>query len=456
MRSASVILAAGASTRMKSSRTKVLHELCGRPVVSYVIDVARAISSRDIVVVRGPAQKDLKEYLNDQGVGQAVQKKALGTANALQAALPALKGFKGIVLVLCGDVPLMKGSVIAAFVREVASRGAKLGMITMQPQSAAMYGRVVRDLDGSVIKVVEAKDATDEELKIREVNSGILCFDFDWLSRSIKKIGRDNAKGEYYLTDLVGIALKDGVKTYAYKGEDADDFMGINTRVDLARARSIMRGRINRSFMLAGVGIMDPDATNIDSGVRIGTDTEVWPYTFLSGDTRIGSGCVIESGVTIVDSVVGDGVHIKANTVIESSIVSGGAVVGPFARLRPDSKIGPRAKVGNFVELKKCEMKEGAKANHLTYLGDATVGARANVGCGTITCNYDGVMKYRTTIGDEVFVGSDTQFVAPVKIGRGAFIGAGSTITKDVPAMALALTRCDQKIVKGWAKKRKR
>jgi bifunctional UDP-N-acetylglucosamine pyrophosphorylase/glucosamine-1-phosphate N-acetyltransferase len=439
---------------MKSARSKVLHDLAGRPVISYIIDEALKIGSARTVVVRGPLQADLGKYLEEAGLEQAVQKQPLGTANAVASARKTLENFEGYVLVLCGDVPLVRKETLEAFTKEVFSKSAMLGVLTMQPDFAAGYGRIVRDLDGKVVKIVEAKDASEDELKIREVNSGVLCFDSEWLFKSLKKVGCENAKGEYYLTDLVGIALKEDLPVVAWKAENYEELLGINTRVDLARTYELLRERINKEHMLSGVGIQDIRHTNIDSGVKIGVDTTIMPYAFIGGKTKIGSNCVIENGVVIKDCIIENGVHIKAYSVLEKSHVRGEAVIGPFARLRPDSKIGRKAKVGNFVELKKCEMKNGAKANHLTYLGDAVVGERANVGCGTITCNYDGYAKYMTIIGDDAFIGSDTQFVAPVRIGKGAVIGAGSTITKNVPAGDLSLSRAPQTFSKGWSKRR--
>lgn len=449
-----VILAAGKSTRMISAKSKVMHSLAGRPLISYPIDVAKKACGKKVVVVRSPQQEDLKQYLLENKIEDAVQKDQLGTGDAIRAAEKNLKGFDGYVIVLCGDLPLLQAHIISSFVNAVQTKSAPVGVLTMVPEDAASYGRIVRDLDGRVLSIVEAKDASPEHLKIKEVNTGILCFKSDWLFKSLKKLKNDNAKGEYYITDLVGMALMERLPVVAYKGEPAGDFIGINTRVDLAEAASMMQARINKAHMLAGVGILDHNNTHVDADVSIGVDTEIMPYSFISGKTRIGKNCKIENGVVITDSVIGDNVHIKAHSVIEKSVILESAIVGPFARIRPESKIGKNARIGNFVELKKCEMKDGAKANHLTYLGDAVIGARSNIGCGTITCNYDGFAKYKTIVGEEVFVGSDTQFVAPVKIGRGAVIGAGSTITKDVPANALALTRCEQKTVKDWALKR--
>jgi bifunctional UDP-N-acetylglucosamine pyrophosphorylase/glucosamine-1-phosphate N-acetyltransferase len=449
---AAVVLAAGQSTRMKSRKSKVMHDLAGRPVLSYCIEAARECGADPIVVVRAPDQLDLKQFLNELGVEQVVQRAAKGTAHAVLSAQSKLSSFSGDVLVLCGDVPLVRTEALLAFVDEVRAKKAVLGVLTMTPSDPANYGRIVRDLDGRITRIVEARDATADELSLREVNSGIICADRSWLFHSLKKIRNNNAKGEYYLTDLVSIAIKESAPTIAHLCGPAEDFFGINDRVDLACVAEIMRERINKRLMLSGVGILDFRHTFIDYDVKIGNDTSVMPLAFLKGSTKIGAGCTIENGVILKNAVIGNNVHIKAYSVVEESTVSDGAVLGPFARVRPQSKVGPNARVGNFVELKKCIMKRGAKANHLTYLGDAIIGASANVGCGTITCNYDGVSKHRTVIGDNVFVGSDTQFIAPVNIGRNSIIGAGSTITKDVPRDSLALSRTAQTVVRGWAK----
>ncbi|MFH0799348.1 MAG: bifunctional UDP-N-acetylglucosamine diphosphorylase/glucosamine-1-phosphate N-acetyltransferase GlmU [Pseudomonadota bacterium] len=452
---AAVILAAGQSTRMKSKRSKVMYPLAGRPVVSWSIAAAKGCGADRVLVVRGPGQDDLREYLKSAGVRDVVQRQAFGTANAVQAASGVLASFSGLVLVLCGDVPLIRPQTLKAFVAEVKSKGAVVGVLTMTLRDPSSYGRIVRDLDGEMIRIVEDKDASEKEKEICEANSGIICADRAWLFRSLKRVGCKNAKGEFYLTDLVAAAVGEGLRAVGFNAGPPEDFLGINTRVDLANAARIMRERINVRHMLAGVGIEDQFNTTIDAGVEIGADTTIMPYSFLLGETRVGADCTIENGVVLRDAVVGDGVRINAMSIIEKSAVADGARVGPFARIRPGSKVGPSARVGNFVELKKCELKAGAKANHLTYLGDASVGARANIGCGTITCNYDGKAKHLTVIGEEAFVGSDVQFIAPVKIGRGSVIGAGSVITKDVPADSLAVTRAEQKNIKGWAKKRR-
>lgn len=450
----SVILAAGLSTRMKSKTSKVLHDICGRPLISYPVETASKICKDRIIVVRAPHQNDLAEYLKKKGIEEAVQQRPLGTGDAIRAVEKNLKGFSCTVLVLCGDLPLLREETLLDFVRSFESKSCPVAVLTMVPDDAASYGRVLRGADQSVLSIVEAKDASAEELKVKEVNTGILCFRSDWLFKSLKRLTNDNAKGEYYITDLVGLALSDGEAVYGFRGDPADDFMGINTRADLARAAALMRRRINERHMLAGVGIIDPQNAFIDADVKIGMDTTIGPNAILLGQSRIGEDCTIENGVVIANSVISDGVHIKSYSVIERSVVMKNAIVGPFARIRPESKVGKGARVGNFVELKKCEIGEGAKANHLAYLGDAVVGAHSNIGCGTITCNYDGFSKFRTVIGAGVFVGSDVQFIAPVKIGRGAVIGAGSTIVSDVPADAIALSRSEQKILKGAAPKR--
>ena len=450
-----LILAAGKSTRMKSKTSKVMHLIAGRPVISYVIEMARSafLKSR-IMVVRDSAQSDLRDYLSRADIDSVVQKQALGTADAVKSATKTLKSFSGYVLILCGDVPLVTADTLSSFVNSVVKKSAKLGVLTMNLKNPASYGRIVRDLDGQPVSIVEAKDASENELKIREVNSGIMCFDAKWLFKSLKKVRNDNAKGEYYLTDLLGIALKERVGAVAFCSESSDEFEGINSRSDLARVSSILRHRINEKHMQNGVGILDPSNTHIDADAVIGGDTIIMPYSFIRGKTKIGSDCTIENGVVITDSVIGDSVHIMSHSIVDKSRIHDNVAIGPFARIRPESQVLDGAKVGNFVELKKCIMHEGSKASHLTYLGDAEVGVRTNIGCGTITCNYDGTSKHRTIIGDDSFIGSDTQFIAPVKIGDDVTIGAGSTITKDVPSGSLAISRIEQKVIIGWKKRK--
>jgi bifunctional UDP-N-acetylglucosamine pyrophosphorylase/glucosamine-1-phosphate N-acetyltransferase len=453
-RLAVVVLAGGKSTRMKSRITKVMHALAGRPMIAYVLDAAETVGAKPVCVVTSKNQKELNDYLKARGAELAYQKEPLGTADAVISAKKTLKGFSGYVLVLCGDVPLINPIHLKDFSEQVRNKGASIGVLTMQLKNPGKYGRIVRDLDGHIITIVEEKDAAGRELDIKEVNTGVFCVEKEWLFRALAKVEPKNAQGEYYLTDIVSMAIAEGQEVVSYIAPVAEDFIGINDRVQLARAAERMRERINQSYQMDGVGIVDYRHTYIDAGVSIGMDTEIWPHCFIQGKTRIGSGCRIENGVVIKDAVISDGVHIKSFSVIENSRIEQEAVVGPFARVRPASKIGKRAKLGNFVEMKKADLGEGAKAGHLAYLGDATIGAGANIGCGTITCNYDGKNKHRTVIGPGVFVGSDTQFIAPVKVGKGATIGAGSTITRNVPADALALSRPEQVVVRNWKKKR--
>ena len=452
---AAIILAAGQSTRMKSDLTKVMHRIAGRPVISYVVDVAHGIGAKPICVVSSKGQPELNSYLKHRKIGVALQKKARGTADAVMAAKSKLAGFSGYVVLLCGDIPLIQKDVIKKLIDNVRSKRATLGVLTMHMRDPGRYGRLVRDLDSHITRIVEAKDAEGREAEIREVNTGIFCVDKDWLFRAIAKVEPKNTQGEYYLTDIVSIAIAEGREVASHLVSEAQDFLGINTRVELAYAAEHMRERINQAHQLAGVGILDFRHTYIDADVTIGRDTEVAPHCFIQGNTKIGSHCIIENGVVLKDSVIGDCVHIKPYSVIEQSKVSNEAIVGPFSRVRPDSKIGKGARLGNFVEVKKADLKAGVKANHLSYIGDATIGEGTNVGCGTITCNYDGKSKHRTVIGSHTFIGSDTQFIAPVKVGKGATIAAGSTITENVPADALAVARAKQVNVKHWHPKKK-
>jgi bifunctional UDP-N-acetylglucosamine pyrophosphorylase/glucosamine-1-phosphate N-acetyltransferase len=451
-----VILAAGKSKRIKSSIPKVMHQLAGRPLITYPIEAAKKLGAGPILVVASPDHKELEAVVRSMGAGIVCQKQPLGTGHAVLQTRQALSKFKGYILILCGDVPLIRTETLDKFVREVLRQDARCGVLTMELKDPGDYGRIVRDLDGQFIRIVEAGDLRGEDASIREVNSGIFCVEKNWLFETLKKIRPVNSQNEYYLTDIIHYALGGGSKVIAIKTPEAKELLGVNTRRELSDLITAMRGRINERHMENGVGIMEPSQTYIDADVEIGRDTIIWPGTFILGKTRIGNGCTIENGVVLKNAKIDAGAHIKSYSVVEESIVGPGAQVGPFSRLRPGSKLGKNVKVGNFVEVKKSELKDGSKANHLTYLGDAQIGAKVNVGCGTITCNYDGAAKYPTIIGDGVFIGSDTQFVAPVRIGKGATIGAGSTITDDVPPHSLALSRAKQVIIRDWQPQWKR
>ncbi|MBI4125861.1 MAG: bifunctional UDP-N-acetylglucosamine diphosphorylase/glucosamine-1-phosphate N-acetyltransferase GlmU [Deltaproteobacteria bacterium] len=451
-----IVLAGGLGTRMKSLLPKVLHPLAGKPLLSYPVAIARAIKAKPVLVVVPPRVRRIHEFVHEVGATAIIQSRPLGTAHAVAATETKLKDFRGCVVILSGDVPLLRIETVTALIKSVEKKQATLGLTTMRLDDPGMYGRIVRDRDGEIVRIVEARDASSEELNIREVNAGVYCVDKDWLFDALRRVKSDNAKQEYYLPDILSLAVAEGKGVTTFLTPDPDEVLGINTRVDLARVGRILRRRINHGHMLRGVTIWDEDDTSIDEGITIGEDTTILPTTFLVGKTKIGRNCLIEHGVSIKDTIIGDGVTIKAMSVVEGSRIAPGATIGPFARIRPESVIGAKVRVGNFVEIKKSVLCEGAKANHLTYLGDASVGKGTNVGCGTITCNYDGHAKHRTIIGEKVFVGSDVQFVAPVRVGAGATIGAGSTITGNVPAKALALARAKQVVVKGWRPKWKR
>jgi bifunctional UDP-N-acetylglucosamine pyrophosphorylase/glucosamine-1-phosphate N-acetyltransferase len=387
-------------------------------------------------------------------VGIALQEPQLGTGHALLQAEPFLNGGQGSVLLLSGDVPLLRTETVSALLNRHARSGAAATVLTAEFERPDGYGRIVR-ADGAISAIVEHKDATPEERSIREINSGIYVFDLPPLFAALKQIGSTNAQGEYYLPDLVRIYRARGLTVETLLLEDPREILGVNSRKELAEVAAILRDRKNEELMAAGVTIIDPATTWVQSDVAVGPDTVLHPGVYLEGQTRIGSGCVIQSGVRIVDSTIGDTVVINNFCVIRQSVVEAGAQIGPFAQIRPDSHVGEGAHIGNFVELKKTRLGKGSKANHLAYLGDATIGERVNVGAGTITCNYDGVSKHPTVIDDGAFIGSDSQLIAPVRVGKGAYVAAGSSITADVPEDSLAIARSRQVNKPGWRSRAK-
>jgi len=359
------------------------------------------------------------------------------------------------VMILSGDVPLTRIQTLRRLLEEHERSGNALTLLTMKPSDPGVYGRIVRDANGSVLRIVEAKDASDEEKRIDEVNAGIYVFNGEHLFDNLRNLKPENAQKEYYLTDLLQVIRDAGHRVGAVVADDATEALGVNSRAELAQVESEIQRRVVTRLMSEGVTFRNPDTVVIDSTVTIGPDTVVYPFVTLEGTTRIGEGCVIDPGVHLHNVTVGDDVHLKTGTVAEDAIIEDEATVGPYAHLRPGTRLGRRVKVGNFVETKKATFGEGAKASHLSYIGDAEVGADVNIGAGTITCNYDGVRKHQTTIEEGAFIGSDSQLVAPVRIGRGAYVGAGSTITKDVPPGALATSRTPQKVNEGWAERKK-
>ncbi len=459
---AAIVLAAGKGTRMKSDTPKVLHRVCGRPMLYYPLRVLSSLGAKKVVTVVGHGADEVKSALGkDKAAGMPVtdfhlQKPQLGTGHAVGEGLKKLKGFKGDVLILSGDVPLITKETISALVKMHRRKSPRpaLSLVSIILDDPFGYGRIIRDDSGGVTSIVEHKDLEALKRSINEVNAGIYVASADFLRSAIRRLKTDNKQGEYYLTDLVSIAVKRGEQVAALTHLEPGEVMGVNNRVELAAVNSRMRRKILSRLMLSGVTVLDPEATYVDSGVKVGKDAVIYPGVHLEGETVIGARCIIEEGVKVADSVVASGSHIKSGSVLEAARVGKGVVVGPYARLRPGTELKDNSHIGNFVEVKNSVIGRGSKANHLSYIGDSTIGSRVNIGAGTITCNYDGVRKWRTTIADGVFIGSDTQLVAPVKVGKGAYVGSGPTITKDVPPGSLALTRVEQKIIRGWAKKK--
>jgi bifunctional UDP-N-acetylglucosamine pyrophosphorylase / glucosamine-1-phosphate N-acetyltransferase len=461
---AAIVLAAGKGTRMRSARAKVLHELLGRPLVTYPVELARAVGADPVVAVLGHQHEAVEAVLLARfGAGSITvveQTEQRGTGHAVRLAMPALARFEGgLVLVLYGDVPLLRRETLAELVG-TARRYGCLGLITATPSDPTGYGRILRDQRGHVIGVVEQKDATPEEQALNEINAGIYCGPADFFREATAGLGTKNAQGEYYLTDIVAKAAA----TIGVSAIEADvrDVAGINDRQQLAEAEAVMRARINHAWM-AHVTFRDPASTVVEPDVQIDVDVELGRNVALRGKTKIGHGTRIGDGVILRDVEVGAGVEIKPYTVATEAVIGAGAAIGPFAHLRPGTRLAADVHVGNFVETKKTVLGRGSKANHLSYLGDAIIGEKVNVGAGTITCNYNGYEKFQTVIEDNVFVGSDTQLVAPVKVGKRAVIGAGTTVTRDVPPNALVLSRVAQlekpdyaqKVAKKYADKRK-
>ncbi|MEW6066975.1 MAG: bifunctional UDP-N-acetylglucosamine diphosphorylase/glucosamine-1-phosphate N-acetyltransferase GlmU [Nitrospirota bacterium] len=452
MKIAGVVLAAGLGKRMNSSLPKVLHKLHGNTMLQHVLDVLYKISPQKIIVVVGKFFDEIRGSIKDiSSISFAHQKEAKGTGDALLKASEYLKGFKGTIIVVNGDMPLITSKTIEKFLNIHTRKKNIISVLSFKTENPRSYGRIVRDEAGYMISIIEDRDATNSQKNIKEVNSGVYAIESEAIPL-LKEIKINKLKGEYYLTDIVHIARNKGMKVDSYCIGFEDEFMGINTNEELERARQLMKDRIIKNLVNSGVNFIDTTSVFISSYVRIGRDTTIYPNVHLEDNTKIGKGCTIFPNVRIVNSIIEDGAIVKDSTLIEDSIVKKNASVGPFAHLRPGSEIGAKAKIGNFVEVKKSVIGSGTKASHLTYIGDAKIGKDVNIGAGTITCNYDGYKKNITTIEDKVFIGSDSQLIAPVKIGKGAYIGAGSTITKDVPSNVLALSRARQKHIKGWAK----
>jgi len=448
-RVATVLLAAGLGTRMKSERAKVLHAVCGRPMIEYPVELARAVSER-VVCVLGHQHEAVRGVIRGE-VEVALQMEQKGTGHALMQAAPLLDGFDGLLLILYGDTPLLTAPTIRKLIDAASER--RLALVTTFPTPPKGYGRIVRDGRGKLERIVEEKDCSDAQRLIGEVNAGLYCGPARFILEALRELQPNNAQGELYLTDVVERAAREmDVVTVSAPVEEV---MGVNDRVDLARAERVMRLRLAESLMRDGVTVRDPERLYLEPRVTVGRDCELGPGVQLRGATVIGAGTRLDAGVVVTDSTIGERVHVKPYCVITESAIGNGAQVGPWAHLRPGSRLEDDVHLGNFVETKKTRLGRGSKANHLTYLGDADVGEKVNVGCGTITCNYDGYVKSKTVIEDGAFIGSDTQLVAPVTVGKGAVVGAGTTVYEDVPPGALALTRTKQVNVPGYAERKR-
>ena len=449
----SVILAAGMGTRMKSKMPKVLHKVCGKELCRWVIVASKTAGADSVCAIIGHKAEMVKETLGDV-CEFALQAEQKGTGHAVMQAIDVIKAAKGEVVILNGDTPLVTAQAIKNAIDYHKASGNQATVITAILDDATGYGRIVRGNDGGVLKIVEQKDASEEEKKIKEVNSGMYVFDSDSLVYALDKITPNNAQGEYYLTDTLEILLNAGKKVGGYAIADNDEIRGINDRVQLNEAEKIMQKRINEMHMRNGVTMRNPESVYIEDGVEIGNDTEICQNVTIKSGTKIGCDCVIGSGSILDRAVIDDGVDILSSVILQSEVGSG-THVGPFAYIRPNCKVGEDVKVGDFVELKNSNIDDGTKISHLTYIGDSDVGKRVNFGCGTVTCNYDGKNKYRTVIGDDCFVGCNTNFVSPINVGDGVYIAAGSTITEDIPENSLSIARARQVNKEGWTDKRK-
>jgi bifunctional UDP-N-acetylglucosamine pyrophosphorylase / glucosamine-1-phosphate N-acetyltransferase len=450
-----VILAAGKGTRMRSAIPKVLHRVSGVALIDRVLQTASRLQPETTTVVVGHEADTVRRHLGEKPrLYTVIQEPQLGTGHALLQAESVLRDKTGTVVLLSGDVPLLTPATLEALVETHGKAGAAATVVTATVPRPFGYGRVVRS-SGQIARIVEERDASPADREIREINSGIYAFDLAPLFDALRGIGAANAQGEYYLPDLVSIYRRQGRAVTTWTVANADEIRGINSRSELAEVSAMVRQRKNEELMAAGVTLVDPATTYIDSDVDVGADTVIHPCVHLEGSTRVGTACEIHSGTRIVNSTVGDRVTLLNHSVVVDSTIGTGCSVGPFAHLRPGSVLGSDARVGNFVELKNTSLGAGAKANHLAYLGDATIGERSNIGAGTITCNYDGVGKHPTVIGKGAFVGSNSTLVAPVTIGDHAYVAAGSAVTEDVPPDALGIGRARQENKPGWVSRRK-
>lgn len=448
-----VILAAGAGTRMKSKLPKVLHPVGGKAMVEHVIDIAEeGIGAEKTILVIGHGAERVKKAVSHRNVSFVMQEEQLGTGHAVMQTDHLLEE-EGLVLLLYGDTPLIRGSVIQCFIDFHRQGGFQATVLTAMMEDPTGYGRIVRDKDGRVIRIVEQKDATPEEKAIQEINSGIYCYESKLLKQALKELTNDNAQKEYYITDVVEILNRQGYKVGAFTVEDPTEIMGVNSRVQLAEAEAVMQMRILTGLMESGVTILDPKNTYIDKTVAIGRDTVIYPGVIIKGNTEIGEDCIIGHNSRIENCILKDRVEVQSSTLIDS-FVEDDCHIGPYAYLRPNSKLGKHVKIGDFVEVKNSTIGDHSKASHLAYIGDGEVGKNVNIGCGVVFVNYDGKNKHKTVVEDNAFVGSNVNLVAPVTVEKNGYVATGSTITKTVPAGALSVARAKQENKQGWVERK--
>ena len=451
MQTRAIIVAAGVGKRMHSKKPKVLHEVCGIPMITRVINTVRTAGISDIHVVSGSGQDEVTEILPED-IKIAVQKEQLGTAHAVKQTAPELEGAEGNTLIIFGDTPLISPETVKNLITDHEKTGLKATVLSAYADDPTNYGRVLRKENGTVKEILEETEITLEQEEIKEVSAGAAIFNNRELFKVLDKISNDNPEQEYYLSDAIGLLSSKGARVGAFVTADKNEIINVDNRLFLARASEILRQRINEKHLEQGVTIIDPSNTYIDESVRIGMDTIIYPNTVIKGDTIIGENAIISSNCEISNSVIGDKAEIKHSVVTDAKVGSG-TTVGPYAQLRPGARLGEAVKIGNFVEVKKSELKDGVKVSHLSYIGDAEIGERTNIGCGAITVNYDGVNKFKTTIGADAFIGCNTNLVAPVTVGSRSITAAGSTITDNVPDDSLAIARNKQTTKEGYYKK---
>jgi bifunctional UDP-N-acetylglucosamine pyrophosphorylase/glucosamine-1-phosphate N-acetyltransferase len=442
-----IILAAGKGTRMQSRLPKVLHKIAGQPLLSHVLTAAKTVNDAKSIVVTGFGGDQVENTIGKQADAFVTQPDQLGTGHAVQCALPHIRE-NAKVLILYGDVPLISPSTIGRMLEAVTDN--EMGLLTVTLDNPSGYGRIIRDTDNNIAAIVEQKDANPEQLKVNEVNTGVMALTSQQLMGWLPQIDNNNAQGEYYLTDLIAIATSDSVKVKSIQPQSATEVEGVNNRVQLSQLERAHQRQKAQKLMESGTSLADPERFDQRGELSVGTDNFIDINCIFEGVVKLGSNVHIGPNCQVINSSIGDGVEIKANTIIEDSVVGDNAILGPFARLRPGTELADNTKIGNFVETKKAKVGKGSKINHLSYVGDAELGEGVNVGAGTITCNYDGANKFNTTIGDNSFVGSNSTLVAPVKVADNSFVGAGSTITKDTEENSLAISRAKQLNIEGW------